>query len=164
MRISAGVQLDPRDPRASSFFFFFLCVRRFLFSPQLSRIGYKGSHLITNKGNDIDFASHICSNVFFFFSPSSRDLSSNQSCGHPYFKESCSFVYFFNFYAYRSSMHFFGICYLYVSLRFEAIFHFKTQMYRLIIDIIEIFNSLTYSPFQKNRNTITVSNEILILT
>ena len=68
MRISAGVQLDPRDPRASSFFFFFLCVRRFLFSPQLSRIGYKGSHLITNKGNDIDFASHICSNVFFFFS------------------------------------------------------------------------------------------------
>lgn len=102
--------------------------------------------------------------TFFFFFPSSRDLSSNQSCRHPYFKESCSFVYFFNFYAYRSSMHFFGICYLYVSLRFEAIFHFKTQMYRLIIDIIEIFNSLTYSPFQKNRNTITVSNEILILT
>lgn len=46
----------------------------------------------------------------------------------------------------------------------EAILHFKTQMCRLIIDIIEIFNSLTYSPFQKNRNTITVSNEILILT
>lgn len=45
----------------------------------------------------------------------------------------------------------------------EAILHFKTQMCRLIIDIIEIFNSLTYSPFQKNRNTITV-NEILILT
>lgn len=41
-------------------------------------------------------------------------------------------------------MHFFSICHLYVIVQIRS--NFKTSMYRLIIDIIEIFNTYARYP------------------
>lgn len=113
MRISAGVHFDPRS---TCLLLFFLCVRRFLSSPQLSRIGYKRRHLILNKGNDFICFSHLLQRSFFLFLP--RKIY--RVINHVDIHISCSFVHFFNFYVYRSSMHFFSICHLYVMYRSDS--------------------------------------------
>lgn len=95
---------------------FFLCARRFLSSPQLSRIGYKRRHLILNKGNDFICFSHLLQRSFFLFLP--RKIY--RVINHVDIHISCSFVHFFNFYVYRSSMHFFSICHLYVMYRSDS--------------------------------------------
>lgn len=113
MRISAGVHFDPRS---TCLLLFFLCARRFLSSPQLSRIGYKRRHLILNKGNDFICFSHLLQRSFFLF----LRRKIYRVINHVDIHISCSFVHFFNFYVYRSSMHFFSICHLYVMYRSDS--------------------------------------------